>query len=555
MNAQMLLKKPTTFLSMLMLFVWTLIFLYTAADRSISEGPDYINTLPRRRQRVRIRSTSKIEASSNSRVNLGGSVLAHMEAGILMDDSASLDIKEIRKQMFRKLDKIHEDDRMKRRRKDMLAKLDKLHAEGLKAGKDGEKSAKQGNEGNKLNEVDVKGLSKKDVRNLTEAITEKENYMSNFDNQTRAMEERLGGTASAGRKNFTEEIGTDGVDKEADLKLQQADGEGVEDLHDEKNIKDRGDRRGTDDSKDSIKANGGSKDSERDGMSDGIAKPKSDASRSSMAGANQGEINDKKVNGSKDGKKIQINLARQRVQENHRVKKYNRIEKNGLHYTTRKDDRERKQGSTEIENEADARKGERSQESKGVTEAGGTKDSKARKMTQKDKRDTKAKEKTERIEAREKVDDSKMRQRSDRESGKEDEKSDEKHLSRGKPNNGIIGTQKVEGRNTKDDKDDVEDNAAGTKEGKRINKDVVQQGQGGKLVKKLMKEKGKAKSKKQVAGKKIDILSRNFRRQSRGRMERVSDRIIESKKNIRRFEKEDGHRRYNAYAKAVNIVN
>ena len=161
-----------------MLSIWTLIFLYTAADRTLSGEYNNIAPIPQKPKSPK-KIISKPEDESNSRLQFGVNVLAHMESGLIFDRPA---IREKRKEMFRKFDKMHKAENLEAHRKEMLAKLEMLHDDGFKDMDDliNDKAMKEG-----------KDFTPKDIRELAKFISEKEKYLSDLENQKNEMHERM----------------------------------------------------------------------------------------------------------------------------------------------------------------------------------------------------------------------------------------------------------------------------------------------------------------------------------------------------------------------------
>lgn len=124
-------QRPVALVSILMLSVWTLVFLYTATDKSISDFSDNIEARFKRIRPYKVAFTKWTVRPTTLNYDDGlwfdGNALGPLEAAVSLSDK---DVRRRREKMFRKFDKIHEkeiNEKVKARQKKMFARFDELH--------------------------------------------------------------------------------------------------------------------------------------------------------------------------------------------------------------------------------------------------------------------------------------------------------------------------------------------------------------------------------------------------------------------------------------------
>ena len=124
-------QRPVALVSVLMLSVWALVFLYTATDKSISDFSDSIEARFKRIRPYKVLFTKwtirPTTLNDDSDLWFDGDALGYFEATSSLSDE---ELRRRRQKMFRKFDKIHEkeiNEKIKARRKEMFARFDELH--------------------------------------------------------------------------------------------------------------------------------------------------------------------------------------------------------------------------------------------------------------------------------------------------------------------------------------------------------------------------------------------------------------------------------------------
>ena len=197
----MLTKRPLTSLTTVMLVIWGIIFLHLATDRTITEdASQHINNRRQKHHRANIKHGLQTKKESRSLENFVRDGALFMEDGMVLDMSS---VVRRRKEMFRKFDKIHREEKLKSLRKEKLAKLDKLHESDHKneeiASINNDYSTDKMTETNENSGLEV-------IRNRDQLKAERDNYLANLANQTRDMQSQIVGVPSDGNRKRRKQL-------------------------------------------------------------------------------------------------------------------------------------------------------------------------------------------------------------------------------------------------------------------------------------------------------------------------------------------------------------
>ena len=200
-------QRPVALVSVLMLSVWALVFLYTATDKSISDFSDSIEARFKRIRPYKVAFTKwtirPTVLNDDSGLWFGGDALGYFEATASLSDE---ELRRRREKMFRKFDKIHEkeiNEKIKARRKEMFARFDELHKT---------QEAKQEEQTDDLqNGITGVDLSKQTPRQLTTAAQmvlqrAEENDLKPLQKESENKPIAVNGTNRSGADKFTKNM-------------------------------------------------------------------------------------------------------------------------------------------------------------------------------------------------------------------------------------------------------------------------------------------------------------------------------------------------------------
>ena len=177
MNIATILNRPVTVLMIIIIALWGINFLFTATDRTLSAHESRLSMARRRKPRW-----TKDKHSSQTRESFMENFPSQLDGDEFLDN---LSIKEKRKKMFRKFDKIHEEENLKSRRKKMLAKLDRLHLDSI----EDMRGARVDGEG-AIETILVKGNESAE-KDRADFMEERKNYLSDIENQAQEMARKM----------------------------------------------------------------------------------------------------------------------------------------------------------------------------------------------------------------------------------------------------------------------------------------------------------------------------------------------------------------------------